>query len=77
MDIQPSTPQAIGDSLLRSQQVADRLGVSERWVRDHATRRSPKIPVVKLGSLLRFRPADIDAFVDDQLDDHSGTKRRP
>jgi hypothetical protein len=76
MDIQPSTPQAIGDSLLRSQQVADRLGVTERWVRDHATRRSPKIPVVKLGSLLRFRPADIDAFVDGQLDDHSGTKHR-
>jgi excisionase family DNA binding protein len=49
--------------LLTPQQVADRLGVSERWVRDHATRRSPRIPVVKLGALLRFRPADVEEFL--------------
>jgi excisionase family DNA binding protein len=49
--------------LLTPRQVADRLGVSERWVRDHATRRSPRIPVVKLGSLLRFRATDIDKFL--------------
>jgi excisionase family DNA binding protein len=49
--------------LLTPRQVADRLGVSERWVRDHATRRSPRIPVVKLGSLLRFRDTDIDKFL--------------
>jgi hypothetical protein len=49
--------------LLKPHQVADRLGVSERWVRDHATRRSPRIPAVKLGVLLRFRPADIEKFL--------------
>lgn len=56
-------------------QVAKRLGVSERWVRDHATRRSPKLPVVKLGSLLRFRHEDVDAFIARQRSDHSGAHR--
>jgi excisionase family DNA binding protein len=49
--------------LLTPRQVADRLGVSDRWVRDHATRRSPRIPAVKLGGRLRFRAADIEKFL--------------
>jgi len=49
--------------LLTPHQVADRLGVSDRWVRDHVTRRSPRIPAVKLGTLLRFRAADIEKFL--------------
>ena len=53
--------------LLNAQQVADRLGVSERWVRDHATRRQPRIRAVKLGSLLRFRSSDVDEFLTSQL----------
>lgn len=53
--------------LLNAQQVADRLGVSERWVRDHATRREPRMRAVKLGSLLRFRSSDVDEFLNAQL----------
>ena len=49
--------------LLTSQEVADRLGVSERWVRDHATRRFPRIRAVKLGPLLRFRLSDVEDFL--------------
>lgn len=49
--------------LLTPQEVASRLGVSERWVRDHATRRFPRIPAVKLGPLLRFRSSDIENFL--------------
>jgi|GraSoiStandDraft_58_1057296.scaffolds.fasta_scaffold110345_4 excisionase family DNA binding protein len=49
--------------LLTPQEVANRLGVSERWVRDHATRRSPRIRAVKLGPLLRFRLSDIEDFL--------------
>ena len=56
-----------GQRLLTAQDVAERLGVSERWVRDHATRRSPRIPVVKLGPLLRFRVEDIEDFLHCQL----------
>lgn len=70
------TPQELPiQALMRPHAVAKRLGVSERWVRDHATRRFPKLPVVKLGPLLRFRSADVDEFVERQRDDHSGTKR--
>jgi len=53
--------------LLTAKEVADCLGVSERWVRDHATRRFPRIPAVKLGSLLRFHWADVEDFVNSQL----------
>ena len=48
------------ERLLTPQEVADRLGVSQRWVRDHATRRWPRIMAVKLGSLLRFRWCDVE-----------------
>ncbi len=64
------------EHLWNALQAAELLGVSERWVRDHATRRSPKIPVVKLGPLLRFRPTDVQQFIESQRDDHSGASRR-
>jgi excisionase family DNA binding protein len=51
------------ERLLSAQEVADRLGVSERWVRDHATRRNPRIRAVKLGPLLRFRWLDVQTFI--------------
>ena len=76
MPDETSTSPSNTSCLLKSQQVADRLGVSERWVRDHATRRWPRLPVVKLGSLLRFFPEDIETFLEGQRDDHSGTKPR-
>lgn len=56
-------PFGIEERLLTAQEVAKRLGVSERFVRDHATRRSPKIQGIKLGSLLRFRWRDVEAFL--------------
>lgn len=49
--------------LLTPQEVADRLSVSIAWVRDHATRKQPRLPAVKLGKLLRFRIEDVEAFV--------------
>ena len=58
-------PQPLGlDRLLNARQVAEKLGVSERWVRDHTTRRSPRIRAVKLGTLIRYRWADIEAFME-------------
>ena len=53
-------------ALLTLEQVAEMLGVSKAWVRDHATRRNPRIPVVRLGgkrAVLRFRPQDIESFI--------------
>lgn len=51
------------EPLLNARQVAVRLGVSERWVRDHTTRRWPRIPGVKLGPMMRYRRKDVDAFM--------------
>lgn len=60
----PATP------LLSLSDVASLLGVSKAWVRDHATRRNPRIPVVRLGgrrALLRFRPEDVNQFIREHL----------
>jgi excisionase family DNA binding protein len=51
------------DRLMNARQVAEKLGVSERFIRDHTTRRTPRIPAVKLGKLIRYRLADVDAFM--------------
>jgi excisionase family DNA binding protein len=72
IDPKPETPRPSGSAdipfslqerLYSAEEVAERLGVSERWIRDHATRRNPRIRAVKLGPLLRFRETDIAAFV--------------
>jgi excisionase family DNA binding protein len=62
------------DRLLTPREVAARLGVSERWVRDHATRRDPRIAVVRLGPLLRFTANDVEAFISAQRLDVSTRK---
>ena len=59
-------PVSSDERLFTPKQVAARLGVSERWVRDHATRRHPRIRAVKLGPLLRFRDADVNEFIAQQ-----------
>jgi predicted DNA-binding transcriptional regulator AlpA len=57
------SPGGGNDRLLNARQVAEKLGVSERFIRDHTTRRSPRIPAVKLGKLLRYRTSDVDVFM--------------
>jgi hypothetical protein len=49
--------------LLIADEVAKILRVSERWVRDHTTRRSPRIRAVNLGSLVRYRLSDVAKFL--------------
>jgi glycosyltransferase involved in cell wall biosynthesis len=54
----------------RTSEVAAQLGVSRAWVRDHATRRNPRLPVVRFGgkrAILRFRPQDVQQFIDQHL----------
>ena len=58
------------NSLLTLDDVAIHLGVSKAWVRDHATRRTPRIPVVRLGgkrAILRFRQQDVEMFIAQHL----------
>lgn len=47
------------DRLLRVREAADRLAISEGQIRRLA--REGKIPSVKLGACVRFRPEDIEA----------------
>jgi excisionase family DNA binding protein len=63
------------ERLYSAQEVAERLGVSERWVRDHATRRNPRIQAVKLGPLLRFRWQDVQEFLARQMTHTTGRNR--
>jgi excisionase family DNA binding protein len=61
---------ATATPLLTLGDVASLLGVSKAWVRDHATRRNPRIPVVRLGgrrALLRFRQEDVNQFIKKHL----------
>ena len=54
------------EPLMTLEQVAQVLGVSKAWVRDHATRRNPRLPVVRFGdkrAVLRFRPEDVQKFI--------------
>jgi excisionase family DNA binding protein len=52
--------------LLTPAEVAQILQVSKEWVRDHATRRNPRLPAIRLGgkrAVLRFRLEDVERFV--------------
>lgn len=70
------------ERLLNSREVAEWLGVSIDWVQAHATRRSPRIPAVCLGTgqngrqMLRFRRADIESFIADHLGSPPSLRRR-
>jgi Helix-turn-helix domain len=45
--------------LLTPKEVAKWLDVSVDWVHNHATRKDPRLPVVRIGKLLRFRNEDV------------------
>jgi hypothetical protein len=49
--------------LLTVDDVAGLLQVSPDWVRDHATRKQPRLPVIRVGKLLRFRPHEIELWI--------------
>ncbi len=72
-----STAPDIESDLLDVDDVAKRLNVSPGWVRDHAVgRRLPRIPCVRLGCLIRFKPADVGAFIAEQSHGRPWRKRR-
>lgn len=52
-------------SLMTPSEVAGRLQVPVAWVRDHSTRKHPRLPVVRIGGLLRYDSADIDQWIAD------------
>jgi hypothetical protein len=69
---QPSlfSPAELPPRLWTLDEVAEFLQMSTDWVRDHATRRQPRIPSIRLGgrrAVLRFRPQDVRQFVNENL----------
>jgi excisionase family DNA binding protein len=53
------------EKLLTAGDVARLLNVSTAWVYDHADRKKPVIPSVRLGKAVRFRPEDVQKFIDE------------
>lgn len=58
-DVQTRRPQP---TLIDVSTAADRLGVNVRYMRRLVAER--RIPYIKLGHLLRFDPAEVDAWLD-------------
>ena len=53
--------------LMTTKDVARKLGVSENWVYSHLRVRKPLVPHVRLGGNIRFREADIDRWIEEQI----------
>jgi hypothetical protein len=59
------------EPLWTPEQVAQRLNVSPDWVRDHSSRKEPRLPVIRLGGgpgragLLRYRASQIEKFLEE------------
>lgn len=64
------------ERLLTAAEVAEQLAVSPGFVRDHCDRCQPTIPCVRMGSVLRFRQEDIDAFIEQLLKAPAFRKKR-
>jgi len=70
------------DPLWTPEQVAGRLNVSPDWVRDHSSRKEPRLPVIRLGGgpgragLLRYRASQIEKFIEEMERLSSRNSRR-
>ena len=61
------TAEEAADPLLTVDDVARRLNVSRDWVWDHSSRKSPQLPVIRMGDgALRYRSSRIEAFIDER-----------
>ena len=58
---------AMADPLLTVEDVGRRLNVSKDWVWDHCGRKTPKLPVIRMGDgALRFRASAIEDFINER-----------
>lgn len=58
---------AMTDPLLTVEDVGRRLNVSKDWVWDHCGRKTPKLPVIRMGDgALRFRASAIEDFINER-----------
>ncbi len=61
---QTSQADPASPSLLSIEQLADWLGVTDRFIRRLVAER--RIPFLKIGKFIRFEPADVAAWIDQQ-----------
>ncbi|MHB1794506.1 MAG: helix-turn-helix transcriptional regulator [Acidobacteriaceae bacterium] len=55
------------DPLLTADEVALRLRVSKDWVWDHSSRKTPRLPVIRMGDgALRYRASRIEEFISER-----------
>jgi predicted DNA-binding transcriptional regulator AlpA len=55
------------DPLLTVDDVARRLNVSKDWVWDHSSRKTPRLPVIRMGDgTLRYRASSIEDFISER-----------
>ena len=63
----PTPNPAMSDPLLTVEDVGQRLNVSKDWVWDHCWRKTPRLPVIRMGDgALRFRASAIEAFINER-----------
>ena len=55
------------ENLLKPSEVAQILRVSVAWVYDHAERKQPLLPCVRLGKAVRFRREDLQKFIEEMI----------
>lgn len=68
---------AMADPLLTVDDVGRRLNVSKDWVWDHCWRKTPRLPVIRMGDgALRFRASAIEAFINERERVSSQRSRR-
>ena len=60
------SPKPKREKLLTPVELSEWLGCSAAWVRDHSSRAKPRLPVTRLGKLLRYRVSDIEEFLRQQ-----------
>lgn len=59
------TPVTTTNHLIPAADAAERLGCTEKMIRKMAL--DGRLPFVKVGSLLRFRPEDLESFIEAHL----------
>lgn len=64
------------EDLLNVKQVCQRLNMSPQWVYNHLDRCEPRLPFVRFGSAVKFKPTAIDRFILQQENAPRRRKRR-
>lgn len=52
------------DKFLTAKELSAWLNVSESWVRDHSTRKQPRLPVLRIGGVVRFSESAVQTFIE-------------